>query len=251
MNTINILIGFFIIFLLYQLAEANGQDMIDVPGKPYSILLLFFLVIPAAYWVARWQGENGLASYGMGLSPGWWQKYLYGLGLGLIIQAILEFIGVQFGVRHVTKIHFSWRVFLGGLLWVLFTNFSAAAGEDLLTRGYLWRFMQSSPVVIFVLSSALVYTLNHVIRLLTRPVTDWYHLPFLGITLAYALYQTNSLWFVIGLHQAGNVTLAVMRQIMDITNTTNIKKRIVFGTVFELVNLLAVAFMISLIKSIA
>jgi hypothetical protein len=102
-----------------------------------------------------------------------------------------------------------------------------------------------------VLFSALVYTLNHIIRLLTRPVTDWYHPPFLGITLAYALYQTNSLWFVIGLHQAGNVTLAVMRQITDITNTTNVKKRIAFGTLFELVSLLSVALMIPLMKSVA
>lgn len=49
MNAINILIGFLIIFLHYQLAEANGQDLINFPGKPFSILLLFFLVILTAY----------------------------------------------------------------------------------------------------------------------------------------------------------------------------------------------------------
>jgi uncharacterized protein len=251
MNVINILIGFLILFLLYQLAEANGQGLIDIPGKPYSILFLFLLVIPTAYLVARWQGDNGLASYGMGLSAGWWQNYMCGLGIGLAIQTILEFVAVQFGVRHVANIHFSWGAFLGGIVWVLFTNFPAAAGEDLVTRGYLWRFMQTSPVLVFVLCSALVYTLNHVIRLLTRPITDWYHLPFLGITLAYALYQTNSLWFVMGLHQAGNVTLAVMRQIMDVTNTTNVQKRIIFGTLFEVAMFLSIALMILLMKSIA
>jgi uncharacterized protein len=250
MNVTTILIGFLILFLLYQLAEANGQDLIELPGKPYSILLLFLLVIPAAYLVARWQGDNGLAAYGMGLSAGWWQNYLCGLGIGLVIQMVLEFIGVQFGVRHVANIHFSWRALLGGMLWVLFTNFPAAAGEDLVTRGYLWRFMQTSPAMIFVLFSALVYTLNHIIRLLTRPVTDWYHLPFLGMTLAYALYHTHSVWFVIGLHQAGNVTLAAMRQMMDITNTTNVKRRIVLGTLFEAIMLLSVIGMILLMKSI-
>jgi uncharacterized protein len=251
MNANNILTGFLILFLLYQLAEANGQDLIDIPGKPYSILLLFLLVIPTAYFVARCQGDNGLAAFRMGLSAGWWQNYLCGLGFGLALQTFLEFIGVQLGVRHVTNTHFSWGAFLGGILWVLFTNFPAAAGEDLVTRGYLWHFMQTSPVLVFVLFSALVYTLNHVIRLLTRPVTDWYHLPLLGITLAYALYHTNSLWFVIGLHQAGNVTLAAMRQIMDITNTTNVKKRMAFGTLFEVVTLLEVALMIPLMESLA
>jgi hypothetical protein len=160
MNAISVLVGFLILFLLYQLAEANGLDLIDLPGKPYSILLLFFLVIPAAYLVARRQGDNGLASYGMGLSAGWWQNYLCGLGFGLPIQTILELIGIQFGVRKVTKIHFSWRAFLSSILWVLFTNLPAAAGEDLVTRGYLWRFRQTSPTMIFVLFSALVYTMD-------------------------------------------------------------------------------------------
>jgi uncharacterized protein len=245
MNFTNTLAGFLILFLLYQLAEANGQGLIDVPGKPYSILLLFLLVIPAAYLVARWQGDSGLAAYGMGLSPGWWQYYLCGLGLGLAVQMFLECIGVRLGVRHVANVHFSWRALLAGMLWVLCTNFPAAAGEDLVTRGYLWRFMQTSPVLVFVLFSALVYTLNHIIRLLTRPVTDWVHLPFLGVTLAYALYQTHSLWLVIGLHQAGNVTLAVMRQVMDVTNTANLKKRIVFGVLSEIGMLLVVALSIA------
>jgi hypothetical protein len=114
MDIANILVGFLILFLLYQLAEANGQNLIDFPGKPYSILLLFLLVIPAAYLVARWQGDNGLASYGMGLSPWWWHNYLCGLGMGLAIQTILEFVAVQFGVRYVTKIHLSWRTLLAG-----------------------------------------------------------------------------------------------------------------------------------------
>lgn len=79
----NLLIGFLVLFLLYQLAEANGQELLKFPGKPYSIFALFLLVLPAAHWVARWQGDLGLAAYGMGLDAGWWQSYLLGLGLGL------------------------------------------------------------------------------------------------------------------------------------------------------------------------
>ncbi len=234
MHPLNILLGFLFLFLLYQLAEANGQDLIRLPGKPYSILLLYLLVIPAAYFVARWQGDDGLASYGMGMNGGWWRDYLFGLGLGAAAQAILEAIGVRLGVRTISNPHFSLRALAGGLAWILLTNFPAAAAEDLVTRGYLWRFMQASPLAVFVLFSALVYTLNHILRLLTRPVTDWYHLPFLGLTLAYALFQTGSLWLVIGLHQAGNLILPLMRQMMDVTNTTDIKKRIGYGILSEL-----------------
>ena len=154
------------------------------------------------------------------------------------------------GSGVVSNFRFSWRALVAGVLWVLFTNFPAAAGEDLITRGYLWRFMQAWPLLVFVLISALVYTLNHIIRLLTRPVTDWYHLPFLGITLAYALYQTGSLWFVIGLHQSGNVIYYLMQQMMDITNTTNIKKRILFGVFSELVMLIVVVLTIRLANKV-
>jgi len=133
------------------------------------------------------------------------------------------------------------------MLWVLLTNFPAAAGEDLVTRGYPWRFMGASPLLVFILVSTLLYTLNHILRLLTRPPTDWYHLPFLGLTLAYALYQTGSLWFVIGLHQAGNVVYYLMQQMMDITNTTDDRKHIGFGILTELVLLLVVMLAVPLL----
>lgn len=247
MTDINLLIGFLILFLLYQLAEANGQDLLKFPGKPYSILLLFLLVLPATDLVARWQDNSGLASYGMGFHAVWWQNYVFGVGLGLVTQTTLEYMGGYFGVRHVSNFHLSWRTLITAVLWVLVTNFPAAAGEDLITRGYLWRFMQTSPLLVFVLMSSPAYTLNHIIRLLTRPITDWYHLPFLGITLAYALYQTGSLWFVIGLHQSGNIIYYLMKQMMDITNTTNIKKRILFGILSELIMLIVVALAIKVV----
>lgn len=222
--TFHLLTGFLILFLLYQLAEANGQDILKFPGKPYSIFALFLLVIPAAHWVARWQGDSGLAAYGMGFQAGWGQNYLLGMGLGLVVQVPLELLGARLGIRQVANLRFTWRGLAGGILWAAFANFPAAAGEDLLTRGYLWRFMQDSPLWAFVVLSALVYTLNHILRLLTKPAVTWYHLPFLGVTLAYALYQTASLWFVIGLHQSGNVIYYLIQQMMDMTNTTDSRK---------------------------
>lgn len=240
MTAATLLVGFLALFLLYQIAEANGQGLVNVPGKPFSILLLYLLVIPAADLVARWQHAPGLQAYGLALHPGWWQNYLLGLGSGIIVQAAMEFLGVWLGIRQVLHVHVSWGALLAGIVWVLLTNFPAAAAEDLVTRGYPWRFMKSSPLLIFMVFSAFLYTLNHIIRLLTRPVTDWYHLPFLGLTLAYALFQTGSLWYVIGLHQAGNVIYSLMRQMMDITNTEHIKRRLAFGIVTELVMLLVV-----------
>jgi uncharacterized protein len=248
--SITTLIGFLVLFLLYQLAEANGQDLLKFPGKPYTIFLLFLLVIPAANLVARWQNDPGLSAYGMGLHTGWWQNYLIGLGLGVTGQAILEFIGVRLGIRQVTDLHFSWLALVTGILWVLFSNYPAAAGEDLITRGYLWRFMSTSPLLVFMLVSSLLYTFNHIIRLLTRPVTDWYHLPFTGFTLAYALYQTGSLWFVIGLHQSGNVIYYLMQRMMNITNTSNIKRRILFGILSEIIILMVVMLAVPLVNKV-
>ncbi len=47
-------VGFLILFLLYQFAEANGQDLLKFRGKPYSIFLSL-LLIPTADIVTRWQ----------------------------------------------------------------------------------------------------------------------------------------------------------------------------------------------------
>jgi uncharacterized protein len=235
MSISGILIGFLILFLLYQLAEANAQDLLKIPGKPYSIFLLFLLVIPAADLFARWQGAPGLSAYGMGFPPDWWQNYMYGVGLGMAVQTVLEFAGIRLGIRQVSNLRFPLRLLFVGTLWILFANFPAAVAEDLITRGYPWRFMYSIPLAAFMIFSAALYTFNHIIRLLTRPVTDWYHLPILGLTLAYALFQTGSLWYVIGLHQSGNVIYYLMRQMMDVTNTTDTRKRIRFGVVCELI----------------
>jgi uncharacterized protein len=245
-TTSTVLVGFLILFLLYQLAEANAQGLLKIPGKPYTIFLLFLLVIPAADLVARWQGAPGLSAYGMGFQVGWWRNYLFGIGLGVTVQAILEFLGIRFGIRRVSNLRFSFRALLFGTLWILFANFPAAAAEDIITRGYPWRFMQAIPLLAFMIFSALLYTANHVIRLLTRPVTDWYHLPILGLTLAYALFQTGSLWYVIGLHQSGNVIFYLMRQVMDVTNTTDVKKRLRFGILSEFVFLVVVILATSL-----
>lgn len=80
--------------------------------------------------------------------------------------------------------------------------------------------------------------------MLTKPVTTWVHLPFLGVTLAYAFYQTGSLWLVIGLHQSGNVTYSLMQQMMDVANTTDARKRIAFGIFSEMVMLVVVVLVI-------
>jgi membrane protease YdiL (CAAX protease family) len=249
MSNYQILTGFAILFLLYQLAEANGQGLIKVPGQPYSIFILFLLVIPAAAVVARWQGQAGLASYGMGLHPGWPLAYLSGLGLGLPLQIGLEWTGARLGIRSFTNLHVSWRTVVLGLLWVLFANFPAAAGEDLVTRGYPWRFMQSSPLLVFLIVSTLLYTFNHIIRLLTRPAANWIHLPILGLTLAFALHQTGSLWYVIGLHQSGNVIYALMQQVLDVSNIAGPRKRMAFNVFSEAVFFLAVILLTPLVHA--
>lgn len=236
-------IGFLTLFVLYQIAEANGLDLLHIPRKPLSTFFLFIAVIVAAGAVAYLQGANGLAAYGLGLSSGWWQYYLSGLLLGLAVQGVMEFIGLKFRIREVSDFRFSLGALSTGFLWILFANFPAAAAEDLITRGYPFRYMQDSPLLVFLLFSSFLYVANHLFRLATKPVTDWYHLPFLGLTLAYALAQTGSLWFVIGLHQSGNVIYYLMRQMMAVHNIDDVRRRITYGIISELV-LLAIVILV-------
>lgn len=235
-----IVAGYLAIFLVYQIAEANGQDILSIPPKPLSTFILFILVIVVVAVVARLQGLNGLAAFGLGFEPNWWKYYAAGLLLGTAVLAVLERIGLYFHIREVSGFHFNVANLLRHFLWILLANFPAAAAEDLLTRGYPFHFMQDQPVMVFVTISTLLYVFNHIIRLVTKPVTDWFYLPFIGVTLAYALTQTGSLWLVIGLHQSINVTSYMMRQMMEVKTTSNIRRRITYGIVSELSFLLIV-----------
>ena len=235
-----VLFGFLTLFLLYQIAEANGLDILHIPPKPLSTFLLFIVVVVAADLVARLQKANGLAAYSMGFNSSWWQHYLFGVLLGVTAQGVLESIGLLFRVREVSDFRFSLTALSGNFLWILFANFPAAAAEDLITRGYPFRFMQDAPFIVFVILSTSLYVINHILRLATKPITDWYHLPFTGLTLAYALARTDSLWFVIGLHQSGNVIYYMMRQMMQVKNIENIRRRMTYGIASELVFLVIV-----------
>ena len=235
-----ILVGYLAIFLIYQTAEANGQDILSIPPKPLSIFVLFVLTIVVVAVVAYLLGLNGLAAFGLGFESNWWAYYGLGLVLGMAVQAVLERIGIYFQVRQVANFHFDAAHLIRHFLWILFANFPAATAEDLLTRGYVFHFMRDQPLIAFVTLSALLYVLNHIIRLATKPVTDWFYLPFVGLTLAYALARTGSLWLVIGLHQSINVTFYMMQQMMDVKTTTNTRRRITYGIAAELIFLLTV-----------
>ena len=235
-----ILAGYLAIFLFYQIAEANGQNILSIPPKPLSTFILFILAIVVVAIVAHLQGINGLVAFGLGFEPNWWRYYALGVVLGTAVQVVLERIGIYFQIREVSGFHFNAASLIRHFLWILFANFPAATAEDLLTRGYLFHFMQDQPLVTFVTISALLYVLNHMIRLVTKPITDWFYLPFIGLTLAYALARTGSLWLVIGLHQSINVTFYMMQQMMEVKTTTNIHRRIAYGIVAELIFLLIV-----------
>lgn len=235
-----IVAGYLAIFLVYQIAEANGQNILSIPTKPLSILVLFILTIGVVAVVAYLLGLNGLAAFGLGFESNGWKYYAAGLLVGMAVQAVLERIGIYFQIREVSDFHFDAANLIRQFLFILFANFPAAAAEDLLTRGYPFYFLQNQPLVVFVAVSTLLYVFNHIIRLVTKPVTDWFYLPFVGVTLAYALARTGSLWLVIGLHQSINVTTYMMQQMMNVKTTTNTRRRIIFGIVAELSFLLIV-----------
>lgn len=237
MNTVNApaVMGFLVLFLFYQLAEASGQDLLRLPKRPYSTFTLFLLVIITAIFVAHALSGDGLGAFYMGLHPGWWQSYLLGLSAGLFLEGFLELIAVRLGIRQVCDLHLNVHRLAGGFLWIWIGNFPAAAAEDLITRGYPFHFLGSAQLGVFMLISVILYLFNHIIRLVTKPISDWYHLPLLGLTLAYVLIKTGSLWPVIGLHQSGNIIAYLLNQNMRVRNTPNLKKRMAFGTASQLV----------------
>ena len=121
------LAGFLTLFVLYQIAEANGLDMLHIPRKPLSTFLLFIGVIVAAAVVAYAQGANGLAAYGLD-AGGWWY-YPLGVLLGVAVQGVMEGLGLALGIRKVSDFRLSLPRLAGGFLFILFANFPAAAAR--------------------------------------------------------------------------------------------------------------------------
>jgi len=198
-SPIKFITGFVCLFILYHAAEY----MIVYKNSSGGFLIFQLLFFIAAWGIAKWQFKEGLAAWGLSVKKHFFSQLLLGMVMGIILYGLTYFINLLLGIE--TKLAIPQRAYIGGpFLLFVFGNFFSSFSEDVLTRGYLYKHLNSKITIpVFIFISAAVYLLNHIYRLGDGFVT-WLYLFLLGVLLVIPLILTKRLWFTGGMHWAGN-----------------------------------------------
>lgn len=208
--------GFIILFLLYHAAEYCLGSYNNIT----AFLLLMGACVAAAYFIARWMGFSGNAAWGLPIQKTSIILTATGLALGLIIYIAAFIARLALGAEVIANIPPVSQALSGSLVFILGTILPSLA-EDILTRGYLYKFFHSKmSSAAFVLLSSIVFTANHI----DRYDAGFIILLFLfitGICLAIPLALTGNLWYSFGMHWAGNIVYRITNDVLQTAPGSN------------------------------
>lgn len=214
-HTLTAFVGFAILFVLYHAAEY----MILFKNSAVGFLAFQALFFVAAYGIAKWQRQAGLAAWGLDGSRPFFKHLLLGVIMGSLLYGTTLGISLFVGVEEITTVP-AFMDMLAPLGLFIFGSFFSSLSEDVLTRGYVFHHLKGKTDVRWILfTSAAIYVLNHIYRLDDGLVT-WLYLFLLGVLFVIPLLLTGRLWFTGGLHWAGNVTFYFTHEIIR-TEETN------------------------------
>jgi uncharacterized protein len=174
-------------------------------------------MVAAAWPAGRWMGFRGYDAYALE-----WQRVTPvllagGLALALLVKYVAVCIGMAFNVyvaRAPAVPSVASISFLSSIPWALVATFVPSIAEDILTRGFLYRTLRVRWVPwVFVLSSGVLYVLNHIYRLGAGPA-EWAMLFCFGLAYATAVVRTGSLWLAVGLHWGWNLANVLIGDIL-------------------------------------
>jgi uncharacterized protein len=204
------ILGFLILFAIYHTSELVGNNPILI----LSSFILFFIV---AHITAKGLGEKGISSFGMHKHSRASANLLSGYLLGLLFYGGSFVVSVMSG-----KINFEGTFTLSQLilplLGIILLTFLSSASEDILTRGYVLKYLPKnwSPAALVIISSV-IYVLNHIGRI-DDGYTQWIMLFLMGLTFAIPFVVTRSLWFTIGTHWGWNTLSLFKSQIGNLSD---------------------------------
>jgi membrane protease YdiL (CAAX protease family) len=202
--------AFLILFLLYQSAEGVGGRLLQNFAVQASLMTLALL---AAWPVGRWllQGR-GYRAYA--LEPRRDLALLLGgaLLLAFAAKAAALALGLGLGIYRLAPAQPAApaaATAAGTVLFLMLSTFIPSLAEDILTRGFWYRFGPWRSGARFLVLSSAVYVTNHIYRLDKGPV-EWLTLFAFGLAYAAALLRTGSLWAALGLHWGWNLANALL-----------------------------------------
>lgn len=206
------LLGFILLFAIYHATEIGV-----IASNPVLILICFLLFFYNARLVAKFLGEKGISSFGMQRHKGGIRNLVIGYLLGLIFYGGSMIVSVLTGKIEFTGI-FSIQQIVLPLLGIIVLTFLSSASEDLLTRGYVFKYLPGNfSVSALVIISSVVYVLNHIWRI-GDGYTQWVMLSIMGLTYAIPFAATKSLWFTIGCHWGWNTVSLFKNQIGNMSD---------------------------------
>jgi membrane protease YdiL (CAAX protease family) len=209
-NSIKIITGFVILFLLYHAAEYMIMFKNSTTGF-LAFQALFFL---AAWLIGKWQAGNGFTSWGLSYSPRLLRSFIAGMVIGILLYGVNLYITTALGaetVRHVPGIG---AIFIKTLPFALGVFFSSLS-EDIFTRGYIYHHgYKKISTGLIILLSATVYLLNHIYKIGKGPEA-WLYIFCLGLLFIIPVIITGRLWFTGAMHWAGNTLFFITHGVID------------------------------------
>jgi len=206
-------LGFMALFACYHAAEY----MMLFQNSPTGFLGLSIVFFVVAWLLAKWQGLPGLTAWGMIFEKKAWDQLGTGLAVGIIVYILFTLSSFALDIDRIKEIPPA-SVFISQFLLFAFGTFFSSLSEDVLTRGYLYRFFtgKMNGYVLIGLSS-LVYLGNHIHRLAEGPAF-WSYILIIGIFLMLAMVRTGTIWLTLGLHWAGNIVYHTTHSVMHTVN---------------------------------
>lgn len=212
-SLLKIISGFAILFIIYHAAEY--MILFKNSASGFFLFQIFFFL--SAWIIARWQKGKGFHDWGMTIQKKMIPQLTSGLLLGFIMYGLYFIICLHFQVEKITAVP-SLKLFLWQFCYLGFGTAFSSLSEDILTRAYLYKFLNNKiNKILLIIISSLVYLANHIYRLQDGwPV--WLYLFIIGIFLMTALINTGNIWLTFGLHWSGNM---VYHSTNSIINTQN------------------------------
>ncbi|WP_347156492.1 CPBP family intramembrane glutamic endopeptidase [Pontibacter chitinilyticus] len=196
--------GFVVLNLYANLIPKLFQlDVLPWLAYAFGFFMVAFLL---GRYVLRLQG---LASFGLQRHIGWGSNLAIGFILGFSIWALKNVAYYAMGKFEVTGMMDT--SYIGVLLGqALMGMFLASAINDLMIRGYWFAFCKRENFMKWYL---LIATVLYALDDSWNEGFDLMNLVFsaiLGLSLAYTVLKTGSIWMTIGIHWGGNVLYRMM-----------------------------------------
>jgi len=183
------------------LCKHDSQDSGSDKFTALDGLLGRFLYTCFSY---RQNKMRGIQSFGLKRHKGYLTNLIIGLLLGMCIYVLKYFcfygLG-KFTVEGLMPVEYIIPLLSKALIGMLFSSLI----NDILIRGYWFRYFNENKMTRgFVLATTIIYVLDDS----WNEGFHWINLMFsvlLGVSLAYTVYKTGSIWMSIGIHWGGNL----------------------------------------------